>query len=124
MTLTDVAAEMWNHAPRMMNAPILNPSEMRRIVAYVWERQYMGPAGNVANGRTAFVEKRCAGCHEGPNAVGVGRTERVLTPITMIGAVWVHGPDMLKKVRAEGGTWPTLSTEEVADIVAYLNTRP
>jgi mono/diheme cytochrome c family protein len=124
MTLTDVAADMWNHAPQMMNAPMLGPTEMRRIVAYVWERQYMGPPGNVAKGRAAFMDKSCAGCHEGQAAVGISRGERVFTPLNMISVVWVHGPDMLKKVAAAGGMWPTLSAEEVADLVAYLNTRP
>jgi cytochrome c2 len=123
LTLTDVAADMWNHAPRMIG-PVLNPAEMRRVVAYVWERQYMGPPGDVAKGREAFVQKSCAGCHQGPAAVAIARGERVYTPLNMVGAVWVHGPGMLQKVTAAGGKWPVLSPEDVADLVAYLNTRP
>jgi mono/diheme cytochrome c family protein len=123
LTLTDVAAHMWNHAPRMIGS-ILNPAEMRQIVAYVWELQYMGPPGDVAKGREAFVEKSCAGCHEGPSAIASARREQVYTPLKMVGAVWVHGPGMLQKVTAAGGKWPTLSPAEVADVVAYLNTRP
>jgi len=124
LTLTEVAADMWNHAPRMMNGPILSPSEMRKVVAYVWERQYMGRTGDVAEGRELYVAKRCASCHEGAGAVAIARGERVFTPLKMVSAVWVHGPSMLKKVEGEGHKWPVLSPEEVADLVAYLNTRP
>lgn len=123
-TLTDVAAAMWNHAPAMMNGPLLGPTEMRRVVAYVWERQYMGPAGDVAKGRAVFAEKRCASCHEGPHAVAIARGERVLTPLKIVSVVWVHGAPMLKESENGGATWPTLSPEDVADLVAYLNTQP
>lgn len=124
MTLTEVAADLWNHAPRMLNKPILTADEMRKIIAYVWERQYMGPAGDVMRGREAFVGKRCASCHEGPSAVAVARGERVFTPLKMVSAVWVHGPEMHRKVVAQGEKWPVLSPEEISDVVAYLNTRP
>jgi len=123
LTLTDVAADMWNHAPRMIG-PVLNPAEMRQIVAYVWERQYLGPPGEVAKGREVFVQKSCAGCHEGPAAMASARGEWVYTPLKMVGTAFAHGPGMLQKITAAGGKWPVLSPEDVADLVAYLNTRP
>ena len=125
-TLMDVAAEMWNHIPRMIAAPALSSEEMRRIVAFVWERQYLGPSGNAAKGRKAFVEKRCSSCHDegGANQAKFARGERVFTPVSIIPVVWAHGPQMLVQMKQEGIRWPHLSADDVSNLAAYLNTHP
>jgi len=125
-TLLDVAAEMWNHIPRMIAAPVLSADEMRRIVAYAWERQYLGPSGNVAKGRKVFTEKRCASCHDDPGAKDArfSRGERVFTPLSMIPVVWAHGPRMLEEMKRKGVAWPHLTSEDVTNLAAFLNTRP
>ena len=125
-TLMGVAAEMWDHIPRMIAAPVLSPDEMRRIVAYVWERQYLGPSGTIGKGRRVFNEKRCSTCHDqgGPNAAKFARGERLFTPISMIPVVWAHGPQMLDQMKQKGINWPQLSSEDVSNLAAYLNTRP
>ena len=48
-TLTDIAAEMWNHQPamaaRMGSAPPhLEPGEMRELVSFVWAASFLGTA--------------------------------------------------------------------------------
>lgn len=124
-TLMGVAAEMWNHIPRMIAAPMISAGDMRKIVAYTWERQYLGPSGSAARGRKTFVEKRCTSCHDaGGDAAKPVRGENVLTPVSMIPVVWAHGPQMLDQMKQKGIAWPQLSAEDVANLTAYLNTRP
>src|SRR5206468_8262388 len=66
MTLTDIAVDMWNHAPRMMQQPpTLSPVEMRELLSYLWMRQFVYPGGSVAQGKHIFTVRRCADCHAG-----------------------------------------------------------
>jgi mono/diheme cytochrome c family protein len=125
-TLLDVAAAMWNHAPRMVSAPMISVDEMRLLVSYVWQKQYLGTQGTVAHGRHAFDKKNCATCHNNPKtgAPSIGRDGKVYTPVTMVAVLWKHGPAMLDRMRAEKIAWPRLTPEDVADIVAYLNAHP
>ena len=40
MTLTDIAVDMWNHAPRMLQTPpVFTQNEMRELLSYLWMRQ-------------------------------------------------------------------------------------
>ena len=66
MTLTDIAVDMWNHAPRMMERPpTLTPEEMRRLLSFLWMRQFVYPGGSIAEGRRVFSERQCGQCHYG-----------------------------------------------------------
>jgi mono/diheme cytochrome c family protein len=114
-TLGDIAAGMWNHLPKMQRVPLIADNDMNAIVGYVWQES-LDRQGNVGRGRRAFEEKRCAACH-----ADFFRGDRVLTPYSLMSAAWKHDP---LSARYEGRRWPTLSSEDVADLVAYLNSRP
>lgn len=125
-TLTDIAADMWNHAPKMVTAPAVGPEEMRKIVAYVWLRQFLATTGSAAKGEKVFTAKRCASCHMDSSS-GAPKLERgaeVYTSVTMISVLWTHGPAMLNKMREKGIAWPNLSPEDIDSLVAYLNAKP
>jgi cytochrome c2 len=126
MTLTDIGAEMWNHVPRMLALPMVNTEDMRKIVAYVWEQQYLGTSGNAARGKKVFVDKRCAVCHDDPSftAAKFVRGERILNPVSMIPVLMNHGPEMLQQMNQRGIAWPRLSPDDVAGLIAYLNSKP
>lgn len=125
-TLTDVAADMWNHAPKMVTAPTVGSEEMRKIVAYVWLRQFLAANGSAAKGEKVFTAKRCAICHNDPSsgAPKLSRGEHVHTPITMISVLWTHGPAMRQKMSEKGVSWPNLSPEDIDNLVAYLSAKP
>ena len=60
MTLTDIAVDMWNHAPRMVKpTPSLNEDEMRELLSFLWMRQFVYPKGSIARGREVFQSRRC-----------------------------------------------------------------
>jgi mono/diheme cytochrome c family protein len=126
MTLTDVAAAMWNHVPRMLTVPTVGTDDMHKIVAYVWEKQYLGPSGNAGKGRKVFQDKHCASCHDDPTFTQAHfmRGGKVFTPLSMVSVLWLHGPQMLEQMKKRGVTWPRLSPEDISNLVSYLNTRP
>jgi mono/diheme cytochrome c family protein len=124
--LTDIAADMWNHAPKMTIAPSTGPEEMRRILAYVWERQSMGGLGNVARGEKVFSVKRCSTCHNDTNsgAPKLPSGHRDYTPVTLMSVLWTHGPQMRLEMLKKDISWPNLSPDDISNLAAYLSGKP
>ncbi|MBS1876299.1 MAG: c-type cytochrome [Acidobacteria bacterium] len=119
-TLTDIAAEMWNHGPRMKQPGIqLNEDEMRQLVAYLWGNQFFASQGNSARGRKVFETKQCGSCHGKGGAPKIeGRAQ--FSDITLVSALWKHGPQMLATLKAKNMAWPQLTAGQMSDLVAYL----
>ncbi|MEO8028870.1 MAG: c-type cytochrome [Bryobacteraceae bacterium] len=119
-TLTDVAAAMWNHAPKMTGAvPSITSSEMRQIIAEIWARQFFNPEGDVSKGERVYQAK-CDKCHSAGGAPAITKSQ---SAITMVSALWTHGPKMLEKVKEMGEQWPKLSPTEMANVIAYLDSK-
>jgi cytochrome c2 len=126
-TLTDIAAAMWNHEPIMSKAGAtvtkFAPDEMRELLGYLWAQQFFEDAGVVSNGRRVFAAKHCAGCHEAvgkaPKLGGSGH----FSGTTMVAALWRHGPSMLAQMKKDGIPWPRFEGVQMADLIAYLNTK-
>jgi mono/diheme cytochrome c family protein len=125
-TLTEIAAEMWNHGPRMasLNVPpaVFQPGEMRDLLSYVWARQFFEDARDPARGRRVFAAKHCASCHESGAAPKVPAAGRVYNGAAMIAVLWRHGPVMLDHMAAQGLAWPQLDAADMSGLIAYLNT--
>jgi len=131
-TMTEIAAEMWDHGPRMaaLDAPpaVFQPGEMRELLSYVWAQQFFEDARDPARGRRVFVSKGCAGCHEnaasGSPAAGAPNlaalSQRFSGP-AMTAVLWRHGPAMLARMRASSIPWPRLSAQDMSALIAYLN---
>jgi cytochrome c2 len=123
-------ASMWNHAPKMKkrggSVPKLAGGEMRDVIAYLFMQQYFYEEGDVRRGERVYEAKGCASCHDGkraPGAPDLGATVQKFTPISMGSAVWRHGSGMRETLRAQGKTWPQFEKSEMADLLAYLNSR-
>ena len=125
-TLTDIAAALWDHAPRMKTPPArFEGNEMRELLSYLWANQFFAVNGNVERGRKVFVNKRCAACHgNGSNgAPDLSKLQETANGATMVSVLWRHGPQMLEQMRANGIKWPHFETGEMSDVIAYLNSR-
>jgi len=125
MTLTDIAVDMWNHAPRMMEQPpTLSEEEMRQLLSFLWMRQFVSPGGDIADGKRVFAERRCGSCHLGgahgaPQLPGQARR---YSEVTIISALWQHGPQMLNRMKQAGIGWPQFGNpQELANLIAFLN---
>ncbi|HUI81444.1 MAG TPA: c-type cytochrome [Bryobacteraceae bacterium] len=124
--LTDIAVDMWNHQANMKQpAPNLSQEEMRQILGYVWTRQYFRGSGDAAHGRQVFTEKSCAACHNDASsgAPPLAKTPEGYSDISMISALWQHGPRMLDLMTERKLAWPRFTAPEMADLIAYLNSR-
>jgi len=136
-----VAAAMWNHGPGMLEAmrargvehPRFTEAELLDLLAYLRAASpspvegalYVLP-GRATRGRQLFAEKRCIDCHrvggQGGN-VGPDLGERDLarSPTQFAAALWNKAPAMLEAMTMRGISLPPLRTEEMADLVAYLD---
>ena len=125
-TLTDVAAAMWNHGPRMKTPPArFDVDEMRELLSYVWANQFFSVSGFPERGKKLFASKHCAACHDDPasGAPALSRPAQPITGSTMVSILWRHGPEMLTRMNQKNIKWPRFENYEMADIIAYLNTR-
>jgi mono/diheme cytochrome c family protein len=125
LDLTEIAVDMWNHAPRMVQpVPQLSEDEMRQLLSYLWMRQYVYAKGDVGRGKQVFAAKHCAECHNGgehgaPPLPGQGRG---YSEITIVSALWKHGPQMFTRMRQAKMAWPRFNNpQQMSDLVAYLN---
>jgi mono/diheme cytochrome c family protein len=135
-----LAAALWNHGPQMTEVmksqhiprPSFKGSELRDLIAYinaVSPRSARGPLtvlpGRSLQGYRLFVEKRCAVCHQpgdkpadAPPDLAERAAQRSL--VDFAAAMWNKAPAMTAAMQATFGSVPTLSPEEMSDIVAYL----
>ena len=123
-TLTGIAAAMWNHQPAMKQPPPqLSQEEMRQILGHVWMKQYLQGAGDPGRGKQVFEEKKCATCHNDPSsgAPKLAKGRDAYSGVSMVSALWSHGPRMLEALAAKRMEWPRFAGRQMADLVAYLN---
>jgi mono/diheme cytochrome c family protein len=121
----DLGAGMWNHAPLMKLHP-MPETEMRGVLAWVWQLQYAGPKGNIANGQQVFEGAGCISCHRSPadGAPLRPQSREQITPFSMVALGWGDARQMHLEMIKKGTAWPRLSPDDMNDLVAYLNTLP
>jgi mono/diheme cytochrome c family protein len=133
-TLTDIAADMWNHGLDMsLRDTTFAPGEMRQIADYIWFSRTIEGAGEVGRGARVFAGKKCGVCHDdpasgAPSLGGLAANGKYFSGATFSGssivsALTLHGPPMLDKMREKHLPWPRFSTGEMSSLIAYLNTR-
>ena len=123
LTLTSIAASMWNHATFLHNKPPrFEGDEMRPLLGYYWADQFFASAGNATRGARVFETKHCAECHSaaGPGPM-LASQAGTFTPIRLISVIWSHGPAMQAEMRKRNIAWPVFRQGEMADLIAFLN---
>jgi cytochrome c2 len=132
-----MAGLMWNHAPTMWSAmekqgitrPVLDEQQAADLFAYFFAARYFERLGDAGRGRRLFVEKRCGDCHNlsstGPEGARPVMTwESVSDPIALAQAMWSHAPQMTVALEKKKIKWPSLSSQELTDIVVYAQNLP
>jgi mono/diheme cytochrome c family protein len=96
---------------------------MRQIIGYLWVRQYFRGDGSAERGKRVFSDKSCATCHNdaASGAPRLAKGKDAWSDITIVSALWGHGPQMLDQMTQKRITWPRFTTQQMADVVAYLN---
>jgi mono/diheme cytochrome c family protein len=129
----DLAADMWNHGPEMVERmreldirrPRLSSRETGDLIAFLFTVEYFDPPGDPGAGEATFNEKRCVLCHQvggvggvvGPDLNRLGQTP---SPIQVATAMWNHGSAMAESLRERGIVRPTFTGAELIDLIAYL----
>jgi cytochrome c2 len=131
-TFTELAGAMVSHAPQMENAmtqqgivrPNLSTQEMTDIFAFLYSLRYNEPSGSPHVGASVFKWRGCSRCH-GHTAEGTARAPglrgRTYNSINLAVALWRHGQRMQLETAQLGIGWPTLTEDDVGDLLAFLN---
>jgi mono/diheme cytochrome c family protein len=135
--LTEFAATMWNKAPAMREAmgeeygalPQIGSVEMADLVAYLYSIEYFAEVGDPDVGEQRLRDSGCLSCHSlrgngGATAVDFSEVAVTESPAEVVAALWNHSFLMEAGPEVVQGPWPTLGAEEMADIIAYLQTSP
>jgi cytochrome c2 len=128
-SFTGVAIAQWRHAEGMRAAmairgiqtPALTSQEMAHVIVYLFSAAYADDPGSPRRGAEIFKEKGCALCHQTGAGPSLERYRGRAIPSTLAQALWMHGPAMLERMRDLGVRWPSLSGEEMRDLLAALN---
>ena len=134
-------AAIWNHAPGMLRAlrekgrefPQFQGAEMVDLQSYIrlragglaQDRSYLRPA-SADQGAALFQTKQCVRCH------GVGGRGGTIGPDLssvvlprrygeIAAFMWNHAPQMNRQAAAESIPYPRLEAQELAGILAYLD---
>jgi cytochrome c2 len=128
------AQMMWNHSPQMeqemkrMGFPWLEfkGNEMADLIASIRslnpnaEKIYLSP-GDPPAGETLFGRKGCIQCHSPGGPLDLSKKKEFPRTLAQFaGMMWNHSPEMWKEMEKKRIERPSLSAQEMADLVAYL----
>jgi cytochrome c2 len=128
------AQMMWNHSPQMeqemrkKGLPWVEfkGNEMVDLIAYIrslsskMEKAYLSP-GDLQSGKKLFSQKGCARCHSPRSEVDLSKKKDFPRTLAQLaGMMWNHSYQMWKGMEEKGIGRPTVSPQEMADLVAYL----
>ena len=136
-TPAGIASLMWNHGPTMFSAieqqkmqmPRLTESQAADLFAFFYSAHYFEKPGEAQRGKALFASKNCGGCHAltaETKSVGrpVAEWQALSSPVTLIQAMWEHAGNMEREMQARHVTWPQLTSQDMTDLLVYLQNLP
>lgn len=132
-TASEVTGLLWNHSYEMGAAmtargipfPRFEDTELPDLIAYLYFLGYRGDDGDPVVGSALFVEKGCAGCHDGEeHAPDLSASLDRSTDSDLAAAMWNHAPQMHEVMAEIAPFWPKFEPGEMRDLAAYLRARP
>jgi cytochrome c2 len=128
------AQMMWNHAAQMgqemqkkgLPHAEFKGKEMVDLIAYIRslnpnaEKVYLSP-GDPRSGKKLFSQKACIQCHAPRSSLDLSKKKDFPRTLAQVaGMMWNHSYEMWKEMEEKGINRPILSSQEMADLVAYL----
>jgi len=129
-----MAAAMWSHATKMWQAvdaakiprPQITAPQAADLYAFLsGGAKGQSPVADAARGQQVFEAKLCASCHEQVDTGTPNLADKAgqFSAFSMVASLWQHGSGMLARMVSQNKEWQVLSTQEMADIIAYLNSK-
>jgi mono/diheme cytochrome c family protein len=133
ISLTQLAARMWNHGPAMaakmkersLEVPVLSGQDFADLLAYLYVSRYFDETGSARRGQELVQAKGCLGCHTvgGKGGAGGGdfaKSGVVGTPAGLVAGMWNHAAYMEAQAEKRQVAWPVVTGKELGDVAAYL----
>ncbi len=135
-----LGSALWNHSPAILQKlketgtpiPIFEGAELADILAYIRgaslafhrPRHYL-PIGSPSRGNSLFSSKGCVQCHSirgkgGKVGPDLSEARFTINAASIAGILWNHSAAMQEKMIELQIPWIPLSSEEMADVIAYL----
>src|SRR3990167_4784008 len=113
---------------KAVSVPRLQAGEMADLVAYLYAVRYFADPGDPRKGRELVTAKGCLGCHSleatgGKVAPDLAQVKGLDSVVAVIASLWNHGFIMAERAERRRVAWPRLRPEEMAHLVAFLQTR-
>ena len=131
-----LAAALWNHVPGMSNAwrrkslswPELSEQDAADLFLYLYASRYFEAPGDAGRGRSVFRSKRCGSCHGLTSPIGdgiqpVAAWESLEDAIALAQGMLNHRVQMRSALVQSGTAYPTLSPQELTDLLVYLRSQ-
>ena len=132
-TPADLASTMWNHAPTMwktiqekaLHVGDLDQQAAADLFASFYSARYFEMPGDAARGKRLLTGQACSNCHglttsPNPRARPINQWQSVTDPVALVGAMWNHSSDMWSELSAKKIAWPTLTPQDLTDLLVYL----
>jgi cytochrome c2 len=103
---------------------------MRDLFAYLYSVRYFEPSGDARRGEAVYQEKQCFRCHAlvdtGTSGIGPGVAQWHAPSdlVLFLESMWNHGEAMNRERQLDDLMWPTFTTNEMADMLAYIYDLP
>lgn len=131
--VSEVAADLWNHGPKMwqkmqekgIERPTFEGNELADILAFLYRAGLFEPPGSASRGKVLFKEKACVRCHSvagvgGRIAPDLARSGALTSVAHFASALWNHAAGMQEMLRKQGIPWPAFEKSQINDLLAYF----
>ncbi len=132
-SVDEIAAIMWNHAPKMMEKmqskgitpPQFKDNEMADIIAYLYFLDFRIQPGDVAQGKKIFEAKKCNKCHslngyQGKTGPNLARVKGLNDIITISTAMWNHNIKMQQEMKKQHIPYPRFTGTELKNLLTFI----
>jgi len=135
-TPASLAATMWNHAPAMwesmrasdIRAGDLDEQAAADLFAFFYSARFFELPGDAARGKRVLDAKcgRCHGLKSSPvsGVPPVVEWKQAHTPFDLVTSMWNHQPRMQAAAAAQRIALPTLTAQELIDLLVYVRHVP